>query len=235
MRNITQRSTTTNLCRRLAPACSVAAALFFTLFLSGCEYLDDFDDFGKDKDKNEQEMYEVKLTDLNNSGVTGTATVMYNEEGEFTVLVNAKNLVPSMVHPQHIHGFDMEDKDAVCPPSSAAGQDGLLTLADGLPFYGPVLLPLDDELVPLEVNNFPKASASGSLNYIGVVKTSSLVAAIDAKYEEEQTMEDFKAEERVIVIHGAYVKDNKIVPAGTQGAEYMATLPVACGEVKKMH
>lgn len=213
----------------------LAAAMFCTFFLSGCEYLGDLDNFGKDKDNKDENTFVAYLKPLNNSGVTGLATVMYKEGGKFQVIVNGTSLVPDMVHPQHIHGFDMEDKDAVCPPSSAAGEDGLLTLADGLPFYGPVLLPLDDNLVPLDADNFPKANADGNLIYTKKVETDALVAAIDAKYEEKQTLDDFKAEHRVVVIHGAYVKDNKIVPAGTEGAVYEATLPVACGEVVKKH
>ncbi|WP_347159607.1 hypothetical protein [Pontibacter chitinilyticus] len=229
MKNNSVRSTR----HSLLSANTFVAALLCVFFLSGCDYLGNIDDFGKNKDNDNTKMFVANLKPLNNSGVTGTAMIKYKEDGKFQVIVEAKNLVPNMVHPQHIHGFDMDNKDATCPPESAAGDDGLLTLADGLPYYGPVLLPLDDKLVPLDADNFPTANAGGNLNYVGMVDTNSLVAAIDAKYEEKQTMADFKAEERVVVLHGAYVKDNKIVPAGTEGATYNATLPVACAEVVK--
>ena len=41
---------------------------------------------------------------------------------------------------------------------------------------------------------------------------------------------------RVVVLHhGAYVRDKQVVAAGTEGVEYVATLPVACGEIKEVH
>lgn len=85
--------------------------------------------------------YTVDLNSLNSSGVSGTATLTVSGD-ELTVTITASGLTPDMLHPQHIHGFKDNKGNATCPPMSAAGDDGLLTLVDGLPFYGPVLLPL---------------------------------------------------------------------------------------------
>lgn len=87
------------------------------------------------------QVYRVALRSLNDSGVTGHAQLILHGNQLWVILV-ARGLEPNMVHPQHIHGL-AGSQDAVCPPPSAAGDDRLLTLEEGLPFYGPVLQPLD--------------------------------------------------------------------------------------------
>ncbi len=80
---------------------------------------------------------------LNGSGVSGTATLTLMGD-ELTVHIQASGLEPGMVHPQHIHGFMENNKNSVCPPMSAdTDGDGLIELGEGLPFYGPVILPLE--------------------------------------------------------------------------------------------
>ncbi|MFD2247178.1 superoxide dismutase family protein [Pontibacter ruber] len=91
---------------------------------------------------NQNKTYTVDIMPLNNSGVSGTATLML--EGDMlTVHVQATGLEPDALHPQHIHGFKDKNKNAVCPPMSAdTDRDGLVELAEGLPYYGDVLLSL---------------------------------------------------------------------------------------------
>lgn len=210
-------------------------ALFISSFLFSCEkQMDKMEDIMKEKNKKhhkEAKLFVAELHPLNNSGVTGKATFKYKEGRQFLAQVHAEGLVPNMVHPQHIHGFEDSSKDAVCPPMSAAGEDGLLELPDGLPFYGPVLVPLDVNLVPLMVEAFPMANANGRINYAQSTELSQLIMAIDEAQEGHQTLNDLNLHHRTVVLHGAFVKDGQIVPAGTEGAEYIATLPVACGEI----
>ncbi|MFD3003964.1 hypothetical protein ACFS7Z_26650 [Pontibacter toksunensis] len=243
MKNNTKTISTTMMRKAVSSAKMLAAAVMGTFFLASCDQLGDLDGVipgGGNMPGKEMKMYKVQLNPLNNSGVTGTATVMMKENGEFEVITDIEGLVPNMVHPQHIHGFVMEnmaDKDAMCPPPSAGGADGLLTLEEGQPFYGPILIPLDDKLVPLTAENFPVATSAGTISYGGKVMTSSLVSAFDAMHNGTQTMKDLELDKRVIVIHGAYVINNAIVPANSnrvQYAKYMATLPVACGELVEM-
>ncbi len=128
-------------------------------------------------------VYRVDLDPLNESGVDGHAVVI--EKGDtLKVIIRAKGLVPNMLHPQHIHGFVDTMQDAVCPPMSAAGEDGLLTLVEGLPFYGPVVVPLTP---------FPMAD-NGTIEYV-------------------QTFEDVAIEDLenfVIVLHGKFVNGEYI-------------------------
>ncbi|WP_202916009.1 hypothetical protein, partial [Pontibacter pamirensis] len=82
----------------------------------------------------------------------------------------------------------------------------------------------------------PVATSAGTVAYGAKVKTSSLVSAFDAMHNGTQTVKDLELDKRVIVIHGAYVINNKVVPASRNPSprRYMATLPVACGELVEM-
>lgn len=214
------------------------AVMLCSAFLFGCEHMKDLDEVADEvKEEQKARFFKAKLGPLNNSGVTGEAIFIYMEDGRFQASVEAMNLAPNLPHPQHIHGFGFENEgpeNAVCPPMSAAGEDGLLTLGDGLPFYGPVLIPLDNELIPLSMDNFPEANNHGQLNYLEYTKLNTLVQAINAANNGVQTRKNIALTKRVVVVHGAFVKDNMVVPAGTEGAEYVATLPVACGEIEEV-
>ncbi len=163
------------------------------------------------------QIYEADLMPLNNSGVTGTARFMV-VNGELQVRVHAKGLTPNMVHPQHIHGFGVPTmKDAVCPPMSAAGPDQLLTLEEGFPFYGAVLVPLDSNLEAPMPGSFPMANRAGVLNYNQMTSLPIMTTMGSA------TASMLDLEQRAVVLHGMFVD-------GT----YVATLPVACGEIRQV-
>lgn len=169
----------------------------------------------KDKDKGSQKMktFSATLSPLNDSGVMGQATIMV-EGNELTVEIWAEGLEPNMVHPQHIHGFMDTKKNATCPdPSADTNGDGLVDLVEGLPSYGPVLLELY-----LPIDEFPVADAEGMLHY---TRTFTLG---EVEFEEEGEVisyHDLKPlQNRAIVLHGM-----------TVDGEYIATLPVACGQI----
>ena len=226
-----------NLQKLSSGAMKFLAVLLTSAFLFSCDHMGVEKVVEDIKSEQKARTFVANLGGLNNSGVTGEVTITYMQDGLFQVHTKANGLEPNMVHPQHIHGFGfdmMNPQDAVCPPMSAAGDDGLLTLPDGLPFYGPVLIPLDSELIPLDIQEFPMANANGQLNYLEFAKFQALIHAIDMGTDGVQTMKNLALDKRTIVLHGAFVKDNMIVPAGTEGAEYVATVPVACGEIKEV-
>lgn len=98
--------------------------------------------------------YTTSLHALNGSGVSGTAT-MELKGNMLTVTVVASGLEANQTHMQHIHAIDQGN--STCPTASAdANGDGIVSFAEGLPFYGPVRLPLTP---------YPSVGASGTVNF----------------------------------------------------------------------
>ncbi len=159
-------------------------------------------------------MYSVDFTALNGSGVSGSAELTLMGD-ELTVKVYAMGLEPNMVHPQHIHGFTENKKNSTCPTSAAdANGDGLVDLVEGLPSYGPVLLEL---YVP--VDEFPVADENGVLVYERTFTLGETEFTEEGELITESALSPLQ--NRTIVLHGM-----------TVDGEYIATLPVACGQIK---
>jgi len=134
------------------------------------------------KSLNLTKTYTAEISSLNNSGVTGTATLILDGD-QLTVHIMASGLEPGMVHPQHIHGFPDKNKNATCPPMWADKDgDGLVELGEGLPFYGPVMLPLEP---------FPTAP-DGTINYTRTFDISDNLSLLPLQND-------------VIVLHGMTV------------------------------
>lgn len=179
----------------------------------------------------EEEVFAAELTALNGSGVTGTATFVADEDGAFTARVQAIGLAPGEVHPQHVHA------GASCPTLALDDDgDGLIGVAEGGPAYGLILIPLDGDLADAGQNlsSFPTGTP---IDYEQSVGLDALLAAISGPDPDPDDMltkldgEALALGTRSVVLHGAFVLDGEVVPAGTAGAEYQATLPVACGTV----
>jgi hypothetical protein len=84
-------------------------------------------------------IYRVTLSQLNSSGVTGTAKLTL-KGNLLTVRIDATGLEAGKEHMQHIHGLANAQANATCPAASAdTNNDGLISLVEGLPFYGGVL------------------------------------------------------------------------------------------------
>lgn len=151
--------------------------------------------------------YTAQLSSLNNSGVTGTATFTMSGD-KLMVWVSATGLVAGQVHMLHIHGLD-NSKKATCPPASAdANSDGIVSLQEGLPFYGAVLQPLTP---------YPTADSSGkiSLSQTYTVDSSALSPLTN----------------RVVVIHGLNVSGqyDASVPVACGQITHSAGLPPTGG------
>lgn len=125
-------------------------------------------------------VWEAVLTPLNaragQRAVTGRA-ILTMEDGTLTAMVDVRGVVPGQVHPQHIHGHDGE---STCPtPQADADGDGLVSVGEGAPSYGAVMVPLTP---------FPTPEGT--------------------RYHYEQMFEDqgdLEPARRAIVVHGAYV------------------------------
>ena len=140
-----------------------------------------------------------------------------------TATVHAEGLEPNMIHPQHIHEADR------CPPGSAdVNRDGFVDVIEGVPFYGPIMVPLDNNLADTSSNAFPMAfGRKGVLEY----RASDSKSAIEAMLGHPLALET-----RHVVLHG--VDLNTWLPPTVKslpGLPAQLTLPVACGEIRRMN
>lgn len=170
-------------------------------------------DAEKNAEAAKEKTYTVEFSALNGSGVSGWAQLSLMGE-ELTVKVHATGLEPEMVHPQHIHGFTENKGNSNCPtPAADTNGDGVVDLVEGLPSYGGVLLQL---YIPID--EFPAADANGVLDYERTFNLGETEFA-----EEGELISSFDLsplQNRSIVLHGM-----------TVNGEYIATLPVACGQI----
>lgn len=138
---------------------------------------------------------------LNNSGVSGEARIKIFGD-QISVKISADGAEPNRVHAQHIHGMSDPEMNAVCPDGSAdVNGDGIITVGEGVPFYGGIVLSLED---------FPTANANGKISY-------------NAKLPYDALLPLSTVENRVIVLHGL-----------TVDGQYIASLPIACGQLVRV-
>ena len=96
-----------------------------------------------ERNNNDEHGYRVELHSLNGSGVFGEAEIEIKKGKTLKISLQADGLEPNQPHPQHIHGLDSKAGNSTCPDSSAdTNADGLVSVGEGLPFYGPIVLPL---------------------------------------------------------------------------------------------
>ena len=227
---------------RLIPYVLCASML---TFVAACGS-DDDDDNGsggtaQQEQQEDQGFYRVNLTPLNESvsgtpSGTGTITILADE-----VLANVRveGTRGNTTHLQHIHLGDS------CPTMDAdANGDGIVDVNEGLPSYGPILIPLDDELDSQAEGSgeYPSSNSRGSYSW---TKTGSLARMLadlrDTDENPEDALvklpagEDLNLAGRVITIHG--------VPEGTQLPDSVTslgdqpatrTLPIACGVIERV-
>lgn len=183
----------------------------------------------------------ANLTELNSSGVSGTAFLMVDDVANLlTVNITASGLEPNQPHPQHIHGrFDGAGNpiDSVSPTlANDTDGDGFIEVLEGAAAYGPVILSLSSP--PAEsaaAFSFPTAPG-GVINF-----TETYDLTNDDLFFGPLTGLDFTGADlfpldlREIVLHGITVPPG----AGGNGGEvdggangYIAVLPVASGEIQ---
>lgn len=155
-----------------------------TVFMTSCsndEVMPDNVKQEQDAMKHKAKLYTVDFGSLNDSGVSGTAELTLVGD-QLTVHIMASGLVPNVTHPQHIHGFQENMGNSTCPPESAdTDGDGIITIPEGAPFYGAVLLTLS----PL-----PMADAEGNIDFTETYTIDSSITPL---------------QNRAIVLHGLVV------------------------------
>lgn len=174
----------------------------------------------------------AQLSELNGSGVSGTAEVTL-EGDQLTVSITSSGLLPDQPHAAHIHYPEEEEGaptiEGVCPTMDAdADGDGFISTTEGQPTYGMIFVSLTTEgdVSPdsaLAVDRFPTAPG-GEMTY---ERTFTVPEGFDA--EEDLT-------ESVIVQHGLDVNGNGEYDLDGLGESDLdpsvpaeATHPAACG------
>ena len=168
--------------------------------------------------------YQATLDSLNGSGASGNATVTVNGD-QVTVNVESSGLAPNQPHAQHIH---IGGKN-VCPPASAdTNGDGITTVGEGAPFYGPVKVSLttqgDNSMNSgFAVPRMPTADANGNVSYSRTFTLPQGVSASDVA-------------NGVIVQHGIDLDNSGKYDGTTQGSPdpsipLEGTVPADCGKL----
>jgi len=154
------------------------------------------------------------------SNVTGTASLKVHGT-RVHVKIHVRGLTPNLPHAMHIHGI-LGDAN-VCPPASAdTNGDGLISLEEGAPSYGPVDTSFTtsgdtskDSALALE--RFPVADRHGNLKY-------------NRTFTIPQDVLDSLGSLH-IVVHGLALDGNSEGPVGGYDTLFEAVLPVACGTI----
>jgi hypothetical protein len=149
--------------------------------------------------------------------------------GMLTAVVDASGTEPTEgafpdgIHPQHIHAADR------CPTASAdTNGDGIVDVIEGIPFYGPILVPLDGDIsnTTSEIPSFPFGMGKkGTYHYEASTTLNVLETALN---------EPLNLPARHVVIHGVDLATP--LPASVQslpGLPAQITLPIACGEIRE--
>jgi len=166
------------------------------------------------------------------SDVHGKATLQLTGR-TLDIKLSATGLTPNEPHAMHIHGVttalnecpgidaDTNTGDPIDAASFMAGTpDGLISLAEGLPDYGPIDVSLTttgdtSAASGLSLERFLKADSNGSISYHRTVVVPKDVAKNLGNLH--------------MVIHGTDLPSD--TDASSLSSLFEATLPVACGEI----
>ncbi|WP_420450338.1 hypothetical protein [Ilumatobacter sp.] len=165
----------------------------------------------------------VQDPSIPNSQASGSTTITVLPNGDVKVKVTATGLAPNLPHLMHLH-----DVLGSAPSDCPAGTPGdVVTVADGLPAYGAIQLPL-----PTQV-----ADAGGSISYNAKFPADTPLAT-----DASTTLGDIAGTAQVVVHgidfdgNGEYAivagdpfasQESSIVP----GAPLELTAPVLCGGI----
>lgn len=154
------------------------------------------------------------------SNVTGWAKLTVDGT-QVHVNLHLRGLSPNLPHAMHIHGI-LGDSN-VCPPASAdTNGDGLISLEEGAPFYGPIDASFTESgdtsaASGLALERFPVADANGNIDYNRTFTIpQNVIDSMGALH---------------IVVHGLDRDGDATGPVGGYDTLFEAVLPVACGTI----
>ena len=154
------------------------------------------------------------------SSATGTASL--DVQGtQAHVVLHIRGLTPNLPHAMHIHG-DLAAQNECPGPHADVSGDGLISLEEGAPFYGPIdtSFTTSGDTSPasgLALERFPVADSNGRIDY-------------DRTFTIPQNVID-RLGSLHIVVHGLALDGNSEGPVGGYDTLFEAVLPVACGAI----
>jgi hypothetical protein len=194
---------------------------------------------------------EVAFSALNGQPIDASADLTYDaNEQRLDVSIRGSGFTPSIFHLAHIHGFpegpasrspipangfDPNDGSGFDPAVATSNDgDGFTELAEGVPFYGPILLSFADEG---ELGIL--ADADGKIDF---AQSYDLSENVGGDMRAAIVNGDFGINDREIVIHGIETTAGRIDQIGeglgggvdpsiTVDPYYNVAIPAAVGEV----
>jgi hypothetical protein len=173
----------------------------------------------------------AELDPLNNSGVDGTATIIFNGD-DATVHVDAYGLAANLPHAEHIH-FGAEARHECPTVKDDTNLDFRVNTTEGLPAYGPIKKSLTTRgdtspASALAVDRFPTAPM-GVIHYDRTIEVAS-----------GRLMRNIENGKSVLVIHGIDYNNNGKYDFASAGKSDLdpslpaeATDPAACGVIHR--
>lgn len=190
---------------------------------------------------------QAELTELNDSGASGSATVVVRNQKIKHIDVWAEGLTPDAPHAQHIHYGEQAMNE--CPTLlQDANGDGRLNTVEGIPSYGPVVVSLNTtgDTSPasfLDVSRFPVAWGGSyhysrdNIEFTDVAGTGYPGAT--GTGTAKQIADAIRAGEGVLVIHGIDYDGDEQYSLSEEGVSELdpnlpaeATDPAVCGLLK---
>jgi len=193
------------------------------------------------EEQNDQGTYNVTFAPLNagvgGNAASGTGTITITETN-FQVNLNMTGVPARVSHIQSIHA------SGSCPTAAAdVNADGFVDVVEGLPSYGPILIPLDGNLNSQLGGNGsrPRSDASGAYNYSRRGTLSRMLDDLrgtDTNTTDVLTKlpegENLNLENKVIIVHGVPAStDLPDTVASLPNLPSEATLPIACGTITR--
>lgn len=171
------------------------------------------------------QVYRAHLNELNDSGATGRALLLLRGN-ELTVHIKARGLLPNAPHAQHIHG----EGQSVCPPMSAAGDDGVLTVVEGAVFYGGIVASLTvtngtSPAQALDLEIMPVADDQGRIDYRRTFTLPDDVA---------EDLEDYQIVQHGVDLDGSGAYDGDRESSVAPGVPLEVTAPANCGTIERV-
>ncbi len=184
-------------------------------------------------------LYNATLIAENNSGISGTALISL-DGSQLTVTINATGLVPTQVHPSHIHGKLGADAPTttLAPPTADTNKDGYVEKTEGAVFEGPPIFDLPPTGVPAQYSTAPGGVVSFTQTYnvadsalydpdkLGLTLTPNDILDLTGGNTVPLT-------DRLVELHGLFVPAGIDGTVGTPGTlVYDQEMPAAAGLIR---